>query len=89
MTGRLRSFYLKKNRTQKNDVSKIQLRAADGTTRTYTSLTAVVAAHPADGTLTWTVSITTSVPGPYTQTLLTKTGTVWTDTGLSASYTVI
>jgi len=72
-----------------SDVSKIQLRAADGTTRTYTSLTAIVAAHPAEGTLTWTVSITTSALGLFTQTLLTKTGTVWTDTGLSAGYTVV
>jgi len=71
------------------DISKIQLVNALGGTVTYNMSYATFVKDEEAGTHTWTITVITGSPGHYTWSLKTKSGTVWTDTGLSVNCTVL
>ena len=75
--------------TTSTDVTKVQLFNAQGSTMTFDMLDGVHTDNDVDGTRTWVITRPSGGLGEYTWMLKTKIGSVWTDTGLSVSYSVV
>ena len=71
------------------DVPKIQFVTPGGSTLTYHINYAVYTDDITTGMRTWTITRTASIPGPATWTLRGCVGKIWSDTGLSAAFTVV